>query len=181
MDSLRNFGFLLKDVSRLSALNFEREATSSGLNLTMTQCKVLIYLHRNQGISQVRLAYLTDTDPMTLVRILDRMEHDGWVERRQDPSDRRARQLFMREAAEPVVREVWRIADRARAASLGGLGEEEREVLVGLLARIHQNLTNLLPNAEPAKAPLPPPEMAAPVAPAAPAPARAAKKEKSIK
>lgn len=179
MDSLRNFGFLLKDVSRLSALNFEREATSSGLNLTMAQCKVLIYLHRNQGISQVRLAYLTDTDPMTLVRILDRMEHDGWIERRQDPSDRRARQLFMREAAEPVVQQVWRIADRARAASLDGLSEDERELLVGLLARVHQNLTNLLPNAEPAKAPLPPPEAADTVTPAAPQ--RAARKEKSIK
>jgi DNA-binding MarR family transcriptional regulator len=155
MDSLRNFGFLLKDVSRLSALNFEREATSSGLDLTMAQCKVLIYLHRNQGISQVRLAYLTDTDPMTLVRILDRMESDGWIERRQDPADRRARQLYMRKEAEPVVHEIWRIADRARAASLAGLDDAERDVLVGLLARIHQNLTNLLPNAEPAKAPLP--------------------------
>lgn len=179
MDSLRNFGFLLKDVSRLSALNFEREATSSGLNLTMAQCKVLIYLHRNQGISQVRLAYLTDTDPMTLVRILDRMEHDGWIERRQDPTDRRARQLFMREAAEPVVHEVWRIADRARAASLAGLDEDERELLVGLLARVHQNLTQLLPNAEPAKAPLLPPEAVDNVTPATPQ--RAARKEKSIK
>jgi len=70
MDRLRNFGFLLKDVSRLSGLNFEREASS--LNLTLAQSKVLIYLQRNEGISQVRLAELTDTDPMTLVRNLDR-------------------------------------------------------------------------------------------------------------
>jgi DNA-binding MarR family transcriptional regulator len=158
MDSLRNFGFLLKDVSRLSALNFEREATGSGLDLTMAQCKVLIYLHRNQGVSQVRLAYLTDTDPMTLVRILDRMEQDGWIERRQDPADRRARQLYLRAAAEPVVAEIWRIADRARAASLAGLDDAERELLVGLLGRIHHNLTSLLPNAEPAKVPLAQPE-----------------------
>jgi DNA-binding MarR family transcriptional regulator len=164
--ALRNFGFLLKDVSRLSALNFEREAAGSGLDLTMAQCQVLIYLHRNQGISQVRLAYLTDTDPMTLVRILDRMEHDGWVERRQDPADRRARRLYLRASAEPVVEKIWRIADRARAASLAGLDEEERELLVKLLGRIHDNLTRLVPNADPAKAPLPPA-------------AGAAKKEKS--
>ena len=156
MDSLRSFGFLLKDVSRLSALNFEREATSSGLDLTMAQCKVLIYLHRNQGISQVRLAYLTDTDPMTLVRILDRMEADGWIERRADPADRRARRLHMKDAAYPVLDEIWRIADRARAASLAGLSADERDTLVSLLARIHHNLTRLLPNAEPA-VPLAPP------------------------
>src|SRR5450759_1266799 len=83
MDPFRHFGFLLKDVSRLYSRNFERHATE--LNLTLAQCKVLSYLQRNEGISQVRLAYLTDTDPMTLVRILDRMERDGLIERRPDP------------------------------------------------------------------------------------------------
>jgi DNA-binding MarR family transcriptional regulator len=144
-ERLRNFGFLLKDVSRLSGLNFQREA--EGLDLTLAQCKVLIYLQRNEGLSQSRLAEMTDTDPMTLVRILDRMERDGWVERRPDPADRRARRLFMKPAAQPVVEEVWRIADRARAAALAGLSAAERTQLVGLLGRIHANLTALLPGA----------------------------------
>ncbi len=151
MDRLRNFGFLLKDTSRLSGLNFEREA--AGLNLTLAQCKVLIYLQRNEGISQVRLAELTDTDPMTLVRTLDRMERDGLIERRPDPADRRARRLFVTAAADPVLDEIWRIADRARAAALAGLSTVERDQLIGLLERIHANLTALLPGAE-VRAPL---------------------------
>jgi DNA-binding MarR family transcriptional regulator len=174
MDSLRNFGFLLKDVSRLSGLNFEREATAAGLDLTMAQCKVLIYLQRNQGITQVRLAYLTDTDPMTLVRILDRMEADGWIERRQDPADRRARRLYMKDAAYPVLDGIWRIADRARAAALAGLDAAERDTLVGLLGRIHHNLTNLVPNVEPA-VPCAPPADQAPSKTAAPPAKRAGK------
>lgn len=178
-DSLRTFGFLLKDVSRLSGLNFQREATS--LNLTMAQCKVLTYLHTNQGITQVRLAYLTDTDPMTLVRILDRMEADGWIERRQDPADRRARQLYMKDAAYPVVDEIWRIADRARAAALAGLNTEERNTLMALLGRIHDNLTNLVPNAEPAVPCAPPEEEASSKPEAVPAPARTLKKDKASK
>lgn len=156
MDRLRNFGFLIKDVSRLSGLNFEREA--AGLNLTLAQCKVLIYLQRSQGISQVRLAELTDTDPMTLVRILDRMEREGLIERRPDPADRRARRLFMTAAAEPLVDEIWRIAARARAATLGALSPDERVVLVELLERVHANLTTLLPGAEAGAPPCPPPE-----------------------
>ncbi len=179
MDSLRNFGFLLKDVSRLSALNFEREAT--GLNLTMAQCKVLTYLQRNQGITQVRLAYLTDTDPMTLVRILDRMEHDGWIERRQDPADRRARRLYMNDVAYPVVDEIWRIADRARAAALAGLDAAERDALMSLLGRIHHNLTNLVPNADPAVSCAPPAEETSGKPAAAPPPRRAVKKDKASK
>jgi DNA-binding MarR family transcriptional regulator len=172
MDSLRNFGFLIKDVSRLSSLNFEREAL--GLDLSLAQCKVLIYLQRNQGISQVRLAELTGTDPMTLVRILDRMEKDGWVERCPDPTDRRARRLYMKDAATPVVDEIWRIADRARAAALAGLGAAEREILMSLLGRIHDNLTNLVPNADPDA----PPSAETPRKTAA---GRAAKKDKTSK
>ncbi len=158
MDRLRNFGFLLKDVSRLSGLNFEREAVD--LNLTLAQCKVLIFLQRNEGISQVRLAELTDTDPMTLVRTLDRLERDGLIERQQDPADRRARRLFTTAAAEPVLAEIWRIAERARTAALAGLSVAERLQLVGLLERVHANLTTLVPGAEAGAPPCPPPEPA---------------------
>ncbi|MGH8539216.1 MAG: MarR family winged helix-turn-helix transcriptional regulator [Stenotrophobium sp.] len=155
MDHFRNFGFLLKDVSRLSSLNFEREAT--GLDLTLAQCKVLIYLQRHEGVTQVQLAYLTDTDPMTLVRILDRMERDGWIERQADPADRRARRLYMKSAALPVVKEIWRIADRARAAALSGLSAAEREQLIALLGRVHANLAALTGGSAAAKpAPAPP-------------------------
>jgi DNA-binding MarR family transcriptional regulator len=147
MDPLRILGFLLKDVSRLSSRNFERLAGEAGLGLTLAQCKVLIYLQRNQGINQVRLAYLSETDPMTLVRILDRMEQDGWIERRPDPQDRRARRLHLKPAATPVLKQIWSLADRARAQLLGDLSLAEREQLVSLLERVHRNLSALLPGA----------------------------------
>jgi MarR family transcriptional regulator, transcriptional regulator for hemolysin len=146
MDPLRNFGFLLKDVTRLYSLNFENHATE--LNLTLPQCKVLCYLQRNEGISQVRLAELSDTDPMTLVRILDRMEGDGLIERRPDPADRRARRLYLRPAASPVLEEIWRVSDRARAEALSCLSAADRAQLMSLMQRVHANLDALLPEAE---------------------------------
>jgi MarR family transcriptional regulator for hemolysin len=142
-DHLRNFGFLMKDVSRLSSKNFERLAV--GLKLTMSQCKVLGYLQRNEGISQTRLAELTDTDPMTLLRIVDRMERDSWIERRADPADRRAHRLFLLPAATPVLEEVWRISDRSRAEAMKGLSTAAREQLMNLMSHIHANLLALLP------------------------------------
>jgi MarR family transcriptional regulator, transcriptional regulator for hemolysin len=146
MNPQRNFGFLIKDVSRLSALNFQRHAT--GLNLTVAQCKVLAYLQRNEGVSQARLAVLTDTDPMTLTRTLERMEADGWIERRADPADGRARQLFLKPSAAPLLREMWRVSDRARADALTGLTAADRVQLMSLLERIHSNLDALLPDAK---------------------------------
>jgi MarR family transcriptional regulator for hemolysin len=147
MNRLRAFGFLLKDVSRLSSRNFERHAAEVKLGLTLEQCKVLVYLERNQGINQKRLADLTDTDQMTLVRILDRMEQDGWIERRPDPQDRRAWRLQLKPAAAPVLKRILTVADRARAESLTGLDPSERDALMSLLERIHANLLALVPGA----------------------------------
>jgi MarR family transcriptional regulator, transcriptional regulator for hemolysin len=148
MDPIRNFGFLLRDLSRLYALNFERHGAE--LNLTLAQCRVLCYLQRNEGISQVWLASLTDTDPMTPARILGRMEADGLIERKPDPADRRARRLFLRQPALPVLERIWRVSDRARAISLSGLSAGERTQLMDLMQRLHANLQSLLPDAAPA-------------------------------
>ena len=145
MDALRNFGFLLKDVSRLYSLNFERHATD--LNLSVAQCRVLCYLQRNEGISQVQLAFLTDTDPMTLVRILDRMEGDGLIERRPDPVDRRARRLYLQASAHPVLKEIWRVSDRARAQSFSRMSAQDRAQLLSLMQQMYANLDALMPAA----------------------------------
>jgi MarR family transcriptional regulator for hemolysin len=147
MNKLRNLGFLLKDVSRLSSRNFERHASEVKLGLTLEQCKVLVCLQRNQGINQKRLADVTDTDQMTLVRILDRMEQDGWIERRPDPQDRRAWRLHLKPAAAPILKRIWAISDRARGELLAGLDAAERETLISLLERIHANLLALVPGA----------------------------------
>jgi len=141
MERLRNLGFLVRDVSRLYGRHFERHARE--LELTLPQCKVLAHLSRNEGISQARLAELTETDPMTLVRTLDRMQQDRWIERRADPADRRAHCLFLREEAKPVLARMWKIADQARSEAISVLAAPEREQLIELLARVHENLQAL--------------------------------------
>jgi MarR family transcriptional regulator for hemolysin len=142
-DRLRNFGFLVRDVYRLYAKHFERYARE--IELTLPQCKVLGHLSRNEGISQARLAELTDTDPMTLVRTLDRMQQDEWIERRPDPEDRRAHRLYLREAAKPIMSRMWKIADQARQDALAALSLAEREQLLSLLERVHDVLLQLEP------------------------------------
>jgi DNA-binding MarR family transcriptional regulator len=143
MDRYRTLGFLLKDVSRLYTRRFEERA--QGLSLTLPQCKVLIYLEKNEGVSQKRLAELTEIDPMTLVRILDRMEADGWVQRRSDPEDRRARSLCLTEKTRQLVEEIWAVVAEVRAEALGGFSHEERASLMDLLDRCHRNLSSLKP------------------------------------
>ncbi len=146
MDLHRNLGFLLKDVSRLYTRRFEERAHS--ISLTLPQCKALAYLANHEGVSQKRLAELTEIDPMSLVRILDRMEADGWMQRRSDPEDRRARSLAITEKARALVAHIWNLAVETRGEALAGLSTEERAQLVDLLERVHKNLLALKPLAD---------------------------------
>jgi MarR family transcriptional regulator, transcriptional regulator for hemolysin len=140
-ERLRNLGFLLKDVTRLYVRGFERRARE--LQLTLAECKVLGYLARNEGTSQARLAEMTETDPMTLVRTLDRMQEQQWIERRPDPADRRAHRLYLREGSKPIIARMWKIADQVRTEALAGLSPSEREQLIAALERVHQTLSAL--------------------------------------
>ena len=140
-DRLRNFGFLLHDIVRLYKRHFERHAHE--LDVSMAECKVLAHLSRNEGVSQARLAELTETDPMTLVRVLDRMQQQQWVERRPDPADRRAHRLYLLDASRPVVARMWKLAERARTEALAALDTAEREQLLALLERVHGQLLEL--------------------------------------
>jgi MarR family transcriptional regulator for hemolysin len=141
MDRLRNFGFLLKDVSRRYVLRFEQRARA--LSLTLAQCKVLVRLDKNEGISQARLSELAELEPMTIVRILDRMEADGLLERRPDPADRRARRLYLTPKASPLLDEIWRLSELTRAETFAGIKRQDRETFMQLLERMHENVCAL--------------------------------------
>ncbi|HTV77968.1 MAG TPA: MarR family transcriptional regulator [Steroidobacteraceae bacterium] len=143
MDQHQNFGFLLHDVTRLYKRRFEQR--SMQLGLTLSQCKTLSLLARHEGISQRQLADLAEIDAMGIVRILDRMEEDGWVERRADPQDRRARRLALTAGAKPILDEVSRIAADTRSEVLLGLSVDQRDQLVSLLERVHANEQALKP------------------------------------
>jgi MarR family transcriptional regulator, transcriptional regulator for hemolysin len=141
VDPLRNFGFMLRDLSRRYGLRFEQRA--SEIALTLPQCKALVRLERNEGVSQARLAELADVEPMTMVRILDRMEADGWLERRADPDDRRARCLYLTRKARPLLDEIWRLADLTRSEAFAGITQREREAFMHVLERIYANVCAL--------------------------------------
>lgn len=134
---MKNFGFLLKDVTRRYVLRFEQHAR--GISLTLMQCKVLVQLEKSEGASQARLAELTELEPMTIVRILDRMEADKLLERRPDPADRRARRLYLTKKAKPLLQEIERLVEATRAEMFAGIGKADRDTLMRVLQRVHEN------------------------------------------
>lgn len=141
-DRLRNFGFLIKDIGRLYTKLFEYEAEHLGI--TLAEAKVLTYLQRNAGLNQIQLAELSGVEPMSLVRILDRMEADNWIERRAHPTDRRARLLHIKSQAQAMLDQIWKLSDQVRAQALAGFKAEERSVMIDLLGRVHEQMQQMM-------------------------------------
>lgn len=132
------FGILVSNVGRLMRKVFDQRAGQVGLSLA--QARAIIFLSRNEGIHQARLAELLETQPISLARLLDRMQTAGWVERRPDPADRRVHRLYLSPKARPVVDSVQDMAAATRADALAGLSADEQAVLIQLLSRVHANL-----------------------------------------
>ncbi|MBL8268821.1 MarR family winged helix-turn-helix transcriptional regulator [Steroidobacter sp.] len=150
MDRTRNLGFMLKTLERSYRKRFE--ALAQERSLTLPQCKALASLARNEGISQIKLAEIAEIEPMTLVRILDRMEADGWIERRPDPVDRRARCLYVTPGANPVLEQIDKVSAQMRTEALQGLSADERNQLMRLLERVQLNMSSQRISEQPAAA-----------------------------
>ncbi len=179
MDLDRSFGFLVNDVARLFGRRFS--LNGKRLGLTRAQCRTLSYLARNEGINQAGLADLLEIRPMTLVRQIDRMEDAGWIERRPDPGDRRARLLYLTAKAHPILGRIGTVANETRDEALAGLAPAETDQLIDLLHRVHATLADRIPGdgggVRPSAAvrrAAPPAVMPRPVSEAADAPAEAA-------
>src|ERR1700730_9572770 len=138
MDLDRSFGFLVHDVARLFGRRFNQRALLF-LGLTRAQCKVLGYLARNEGINQAGLADLLEIKPMTLVRQIDRMEEDGWIERHPPPGARPARRLVLTDKARPILARILDLSNEIRAESFAGLSKDDGKQLIELLRRGHGN------------------------------------------
>ena len=137
--NLDNLGFLIADVSRGMRRAFQRRI--EGSSLTLAQARALVYVSRNEGIRQVDLADLLEVQPMTLARLLDQLAEAGLVERRTNPSDRRAYQIHLTPAATPHLAAIDQVVATIREEAARGLTPEELDALVGGLRRMRDNLS----------------------------------------
>lgn len=138
MSEQETLGFLLADVSRLMRRAFQQRL--EGSELTLAQARVLVNISRRQGIRQVDLAELLEIQPITLARLIDQLAAGGLVERRSDPHDRRAYQLFLTSAASPQLEAIARVGEAIRMDALKGLDDKAYQQFLVVLRRLRDNL-----------------------------------------
>jgi DNA-binding MarR family transcriptional regulator len=122
---------------------FDRRAV--GLGVTRAQWKVLFRLTRQPGMRQIELADMLDIEPITLSRIVDRLEEAGLVERVADPADRRAWRLHVTARAEPLVEKLRALADEMIAEAFSGIDPKEIEITRAVLGRVRENASRPTP------------------------------------
>lgn len=145
-DPNQSFGFVMQDVARLMRREMNRRMQPLGL--TYPQCAVMGRILAEPGMSQARLADILEMQPISIARVIDRMEAAGWVERRPDPDDRRAVRLYHTPKAEPILEQVWVIAAQMRAEAAQDLSEQEKTLLLDILKRMRANMIGMDGNGE---------------------------------
>ena len=102
-------GVVIADVARLLRTAFDRRVRKLGI--TRAQWLVLTRLHRHPGASQSELADMLEVERASAGRMIDRLEANGWVERRSQNGDRRVKRVYLTPEAERVHRRIWRVAE----------------------------------------------------------------------
>lgn len=132
---------LLHDVARLVRTLADRRARAHGM--TRAQWMILFRLGRHDGMNQRMLAELLEVEPITVGRLVDRLEARGLVERRADPADRRVWRLHLTPAAAPVLAEIDAARRSFDAAATRNLPPATRAAAIAALLTMKSNLLSL--------------------------------------
>jgi DNA-binding MarR family transcriptional regulator len=134
----RDLLFLLHDVARLLHVDADKRARAHGM--TRAQWGILIWLERQPGISQKELSELLEVEPITVARLIDRLQNRGMVERRPDPRDRRVWRLHLCPPARDVLREInHQRAEMTRMVSRG-IDDDTLELIIEALLRMKSTM-----------------------------------------
>ena len=136
---MENIGYLLGDSSRLLRRAFDDGVRAVGV--TGPQARLLLYMARVEGENQGHYADRLEVEPITLCRMVDRMEEAGLVERRRDPADRRAWRVHLTARSRAMITELRVCVDEMIEHMMSGIAAPDRETFTRILTDVSANLT----------------------------------------
>lgn len=140
MKALRQGGFLLAKVHRLSGRVFSRLLREEGIEINSAQGRVLFALWREDGVAMGDLARRTALGKAALTSMLDRLEALGHVERIPDAEDRRMVRIARTDKDRAMEPEYRRVSEDMAEIFYAGLSAAEVERFEDALTRILANL-----------------------------------------
>jgi len=137
----RDLFILMHDVARLIRVEADRRAKRMGM--TRAQWGILRHLENTPGRSQKELADILEVEPITVARLVDRLEAAGMVERRADEQDRRIWRLHLLPPAHQLLAEINHELQTLMDFIGSNLSQEQRDVMVDGLLRMKANVLSI--------------------------------------
>jgi DNA-binding MarR family transcriptional regulator len=134
----RFMGFHLRLAQITAFRDFEVAVAQFGLS--PAQYAILVLIDNNPGLTQTRLAEAILLDRSSLVPVLDRLEQESLVERRDSPGDRRSNSVWLTAKGRNLLKQVTPLVTSHEVRLAAGFAKEEKEQLLRYLQRIQQNL-----------------------------------------
>jgi DNA-binding MarR family transcriptional regulator len=134
------FGWLQHDVYRLFRKTWARRLAASGTGINPAKSRILTELRTRDGLTQTELAEAVEMEKAPLGRLLDALEAQGLIERRNDPADRRVRRVHVTPLIEEVSGGLWQAAFGMFETAVRDFTPAEYAQLMGFLERIKANL-----------------------------------------
>jgi len=140
-------------LARLIRTEVDKRARAHGM--TRAQWAILIRLDAQPGLLQKELAEILEVEPITVARLIDRLESRHMVERRPDPGDRRCWRLHLTDASRPLLSEIGEQLDDVARILLADISSDTLGTVAGALslmrdrAQEQRNATGEAAEAEP--------------------------------
>ncbi len=128
----------LSSVNRKLRALFDARVKERGL--TLSRARALFALSKRDGLNQRELAEELGIETPTIVRLLDGMEKQGFIERRVEASDRRAKQIHMTERGRGIADEIDKLACEIRQQVLDGVDAKDKATALQVVSMMAGNI-----------------------------------------
>jgi MarR family transcriptional regulator for hemolysin len=119
---------------------FDRQVAALGV--TRSQWAMIAVVATNPGATQRMIADALEMSEASAGRLVDRLCSEGLLTRRSREDDRRAKAIYISDAAEPLLEKLTVIARESEDRMFRGFSEAEIETLQALLDKVYANLSN---------------------------------------
>jgi DNA-binding MarR family transcriptional regulator len=110
--------------------------------MTRAQWVILSRLERQPGLSQIEIAALVELEPISVARLVDKLQDNGLVERRPDPKDRRVWRLHLTAVAKPMLKIIRKHRGELKDEVTEGLDAKALDAAIDSLLIMKANLSN---------------------------------------
>ncbi|MBD3919885.1 MarR family transcriptional regulator [Paenibacillus sp. PR3] len=131
---LREVGMIARALDSISNIEFKE------IDLTKGQYLYLVRIYENPGIIQEKLAEMIKVDRTTAARAIQKLEMQGFIEKRDDEINKKIKRLYTTDKGAQAYPILKREGDHSNAVALAGLSEAEAETLHQLLQRVRKNV-----------------------------------------